>query len=401
MLTGKLLELGFHMTAKDQQYWLGPDFVLELLKQLPSYVFWKNTDSIYLGCNDAFAKAVGLNSPLEIIGKTDYDLPIQMKEIASYQADDQLVMSSKCPKLNIEETQTFPDGQTVVLLTSKVPLCNNKGEVIGVLGIYSDITERKKLEEDLRNAKEKAEEANRLKTQFIQNMEHDIRTPFNGVYSLASFLHENIDALSKEEEKEMLGDIVASAQLLLSYCNNILDFAKTSEGELPVVAKKFDLICLIDNIVILEKPAIKSKDLQLNLQLPEDIPNILIGDEYRLQQILINLLGNAVKFTNKGQIDLNVNVVKRENKDIILRFTIRDTGIGIPQNKQLLIFEKFTRLESSNKGIFKGLGLGLSIVKQYVEELEGEIDLKSEIGQGTSFICTLPFKLPLVDELIS
>src|SRR5687767_5778395 len=143
------------MVFQEQQYWLEHSFILELLKQLPSYVFWKNTECVYLGCNDAFARSLGLASPQDVIGKTDFDLPTAKEESEAYQEDDRQVMRTGEPKLNIEETQTFPDGRRIILLTNKVPLRDKNEKIIGVLGIYTDITKQKMAEQALAEQIEK------------------------------------------------------------------------------------------------------------------------------------------------------------------------------------------------------------------------------------------------------
>ncbi|QLH43983.1 MAG: GHKL domain-containing protein [Coxiellaceae bacterium] len=155
--------------------------------------------------------------------------------------------------------------------------------------------------------------------------------------------------------------------------------------------EKFNLSQLITSTINIELPAAKHKELTLTVDFDNNIPPVLIGDDYRLQRILINLLSNAIKFTHKGSVKLVVEQSVRENNNlIILKFIVEDTGIGIPIEKQNFIYEKFARISPSNKGIYEGAGLGLSIVKQFIEEMEGEIDLESEIDKGSKFICTIP-----------
>lgn len=374
------------------------DYYENIIALLPGHVYWMDRNNIFLGCNDQQAKSAGLSSRKEIVGKTNFDMLWRNQAEALNKLNNEVMQTGE--PHTAEEYAVMADGPRIYL-SQKVPLRNKEGEIIGILGISFNITDRKNLEEALRVAKEKAEESNKLKTQFIQNMEHDIRTPFNGIYGLANILYQHNEGLSEEEKHEMLGDIVASAKLLLSYCNNILNFGKMELGELPLIAKKFELKKLAEEVISMEKPAAKAKNLQLILDCPNIVPNILIGDEYRLQQVLINLIGNAIKFTQEGEVRLIIEIADQKDKMIFLKLIVQDTGIGIPQDKQLLVYEKFTRLDPSNRGIYKGLGLGLSIVRQYViGDMGGEIDLKSEIGKGTTFICTLPFRLPLVDKMV-
>ena len=228
-------------------------------------------------------------------------------------------------------------------------------------------------------------------------MEHDIRTPFNGVWGLANYLWQHE---TEEQKKEFLGDITNCAKELLDYCNGILDFSKIEQRSLPLLEKKFNSRKLLDSTMAIEMPPAKLKKLELTLDCDDKVPVVLVGDQYRLQRILINLVSNAVKFTQHGFVKLCVQLVKQlDDKNIIIRFIIEDSGIGIPQEKQDFIYEKFARVTPSNKGAYKGIGLGLRIVKQFIEEMGGEIDLRSEQGKGSTFICTLPFKLPLVSDM--
>jgi signal transduction histidine kinase len=251
---------------------------------------------------------------------------------------------------------------------------------------------------ELRQAKELAEQANLIKTEFMRNMEHDIRTPFNGVLALTNCLRDIEEDVAK---KEHLNNIAESAQELLDYCNSILDFSKIDLGMLAVVQKKFAFKNLIDSIIKMELPAARCKNLALKLNCAFNIPPILIGDHYRLKRILINLISNAIKFTSIGFVELNISVLRQSTKAVLLRFIIADTGTGIAEESQEYIFEKFSRLILSNKGTYKGIGLGLRIVKQFMLEMGGEIDLLSTLGEGTKFICTIPLDLPLTDDFVT
>jgi two-component system, OmpR family, aerobic respiration control sensor histidine kinase ArcB len=367
-----------------------------VIENLPGSIYWKDRDGFYLGRN-TYSMEKMQSADLEdnkvkdaVVGKTDYSF--FSKEIAdSYRKHDLKVMTTK-KELSIEEPITLPNGQTIVQLSIKKPLYNEKGEVAGVIGNTVDITYLKKIEDELRQAKEKAEQANIIKTEFMRNMEHDIRTPFSGVLGLSSCLLEIEQDVTK---KKYLNDIAQCAKELLDYCNNVLDFSKIESGMLTIIDKKFSLEKLVDSVTKLELPASIHKNLELKIKYDTNIPDLLIGDSYRVHCILINLLSNAIKFTQDGYVELSVSLIKKTNKSALLRFIIKDTGIGIPGDKQEYIFEKFSRLSLSNKGFYKGIGLGLRIVKQFIHELDGEIDLMSELGEGTQFICTVPFKLPL------
>jgi PAS domain S-box-containing protein len=368
-----------------------------IIANMPGYIYWKNSNSEYMGCNNNLAKISGLNDRSEILGKTDFDFPWGKEEADKFRQDDQLVMQNKVT-LTTEYQLPIRNavGDFIYVRTDKMPLYNEKHNIIGVLAIAVDITEQKILEKNLIAAKEKAELLSQAKTEFIRNMEHDIRTPFGGIYTIAAMLEEMETDSSK---KKYLHAISACANELLTYCNNIVDFSRIESGTLPFTEIKFNLKKLIEGIIILEKPPANVKKLKLLMEYPSDIPNIFVGDQFRIQRILINLASNSVKFTNQGYVKIAVKAAKININNIIIKIIIEDTGIGITKEKQLYIYEKFNRLTSSAKSSYKGSGLGLPIVKQFIAEVDGEIDVHSELNKGTIFICTIPLKIPLIDEI--
>lgn len=367
----------------------------QVVEKLPGNVWWKDKNLVYLGCNDRVIEVLGTTRQ-DFIGKTDHQL--WSKEIADKleKADRRII--KKGESLSIEEVIVEADGRHAVMLTNKSPLYDENNNIIGVLGTSTDITKRKEDEAELRKAKEMAEIANRAKTDFIQNMEHDIRTPFGGIWSLTNLLLEMED---DPEKKDILEDISLCAKALLDYSNSILDFSKTEAGLTPLIARKFDLPSLIQRVVNIERPPARQRKIKLFSEIDEKLPKIVIGDVKRLERILISLVSNGVKFTKHGYVKVAVKLVKKDaDRRIILSFVVEDTGIGISKDMQTMIYEKFTRGTPANRGVYKGSGLGLHLVKQLVEELDGEVDVKSEAGKGSTFICTMPFKIPLVEDVI-
>lgn len=364
-----------------------------IIANMPGYIYWKNKNSEYMGCNQNLAKVAGLNDRLEIIGKMDFDFEWGANGKAEkFIAEDLEVMSAKTTRVS-EDVMPIKrlDGNYYQVRTEKIPLFDD-GQVVGVLAVAVDITNQKLLEQQLKLEKEKAELSDKLKTEFVKNMEHDIRTPFSGIWGMSNYLWEQeID----EEKKELLGDISRSAKELLDYCNDILDFSKISTDEFPILNKNFNLRETFASLVDVMKPAIKMRNLSFKYLYDEKIPKIVRGDQRRLYRTLMNLLSNAVKFTSKGEIGIQVILKELEKREIVVQFIVSDTGIGIPKEKQDYIYEKFYKLNDSNKGAYKGMGLGLRIVQQYIHEMEGQIDLISQVNQGSQFICTIPFKLPL------
>lgn len=372
-----------------------------VIENLPGSIYWKNKEGVYLGRN-LFSAERMLSVELEsnsvqddVIGKTDYDL--FSKETADrYRAHDLQVMESR-KEYSVEESVILPSGKTIIQLSTKRPIYDQNGHVVGIVGNTVDITHLKEIEAELRKEHARAEQANLIKTEFMRNMEHDIRTPFSGMLGMANYLWETEEDPVK---KGCLNDIVQCAKELLDYCNSILDFSKIESGLHLVADKKFYLQDIINSAVKMELPAAKLKQLSLIVDYDHQIPKVLVGDPHRIHRILVNLLSNAIKFTQQGQIKLHVSLLPKEHPSTLVRFMVEDTGVGIPEDKKDYIFEKFTRLSLSNKGFYKGIGLGLRIVKQFMHEINGEIDLISQVGQGTKFICTIPFRRPLTEDFV-
>jgi PAS domain S-box-containing protein len=381
---------------EEERYWLERDFVIDLLKQLPSRIFWKNKNSVYLGCNDVFAQSVGFSSPEEIIGKTDYDLPTTKEESASYQEDDKQVMQSLQPKLNIEESQTFPDGRKITLLTSKVPLLNKNGEVIGILGIYSDITDRKKMEEALHQAKIAAEAANQAKSVFIANMSHDIRTPLSGIIGVSKILERTG---TSDEDREYGHTIHEASKDLLSLLNDILAVVSSDQvKEDSLNLETFSLPERIERMGRLFTANVQTKQIKLGINTDPNLPEYIVSDRLKIDRVLLNLISNALKFTERGYVKLSTHLQSNDHDHAIIQFIISDSGIGIPADKIDRIFDRFYKITPSYKTKHKGYGIGLFMVKQFVTLLGGKVAVESELGKGTAFHVTLPVKIGKKEE---
>ncbi len=282
-----------------------------------------------------------------------------------------------------------PDGEVRWIADRGFPIYDDAGNCCGLTGIAIDVTNEKLIEIRLKQAKLEAEQMTRLKSEFIRNMEHDVRTPLSGIEGLANMLAmEEVDA----DKKESLDQIMRSARELRDYCNSILDFSQLAGGKLTVRREPFSVRAVVKRVISTEAPAAKMKNLRLSWHCAEDIPEEVMGDAPRIQQILINLMSNALKFTPKGEVSLTIKLQKSCDDKVQLAFIIKDTGIGIPHDKHEMIYEKFCRLSPSDTGEYDGVGLGLQIVKQFVNELGGSITLKSEVGQGSTFTCYFPFE---------
>lgn len=375
----------------------------DIISCMPGNIYWFDKNYVAVGCNQNVLNMFGMKSEKEFKGLTFEQMGIvggwTPEATKSFKKDTIEVIDSGKPRLNIEEPPIpHSDGRFIYFLSSRVPIFNRDKKVIGMVGVSIDITDRKQMEEALRKAKAAAETANNLKIEFIHNMEHDIRTPFSGIHGIAKLL---LDQESDTKKKEFLTDIANCAKELLEYSTGILDFSMIESGSLPIVSKKFSLRKLVDGLNAMETPPAKVKNLDFITECEADVPDVIMGDRYRLQRILINLISNAIKFTNQGVIRLHVKVAKIINhRNIVLTFLIEDTGIGIPKEKQSIVFERFSRLLPSNQRLYKGQGLGLRLVRQFVEEMDGDIEIKSTEGKGTIIACTFNFKLPLVNEIM-
>ncbi len=370
------------------------DVLSDLINQLPHFIFWKDTDLVFQGCNKKFAEQFGFKDVVDVIGKTDQDFPWSSSLRNKYVSDDVEIISHGLTKLNFEEEQKQKDGSVKTVLVSKVPLYDSNSNITGVLGIYTDISERKKMELDLKEAKQKAEESSELKSQFMLNMQHDLRTPASGMAGMLEILAtQELDP----DKKRVLKQLSGSSRKLLNILNAILEFDSFENGTFPVLSEKFNLKEMIEDVKALQFPAAKLKQLKTNISIDDRIPQAIIGDPFRLQRILINLLSNAIKFTVEGYIAIEAVFLKKfDNENILIQISVKDTGVGIPADKENIIFEKFARLDPSNKGLYSGLGLGLSVVKQFVQEMGGSLEFNSQLDKGSTFICTLPFKLPTI-----
>lgn len=373
----------------------GNAFVMSILDLLPAQIFWKDTDLVYRGCNQAFARSIGFKHKEEVIGKTDFDLPVDKVDSLKYRQDDIMVMECRQPKLGMDEEQLLSDGTKRILSTSKVPIINAAGKLEGVLGIYIDITDRKALENELSRAKEEAEAANQAKTEFLENMRHDIRTPLAGIVGFAELL--------KLEAKEIIikdyaENLVVSSHALLSILDEVLESIQVSTGEIPLLKRKFDIYETMRQVIELNRARAGQKHLYLDLYIDNNVPQFVVGDKIRLHRIILELVTNALNFTDRGEIKISLSVAKRESQQLVLKFMIEDTGIGMPVEKQQEVYLQFRRLSPSYKGIYKGAGLGLFIVKRFIEELQGEIYVDSEIGKGTTFTCLIPLQAALIED---
>jgi signal transduction histidine kinase len=359
----------------------------QLLANAPCALYWRDRQGRYLGCNKLFAQQLCL--PIQdIIGKVDAQLPWGAKD--HYQTDQEVIRS----KTVIERIeQVVLAHRTMTLQITRVPLIYG-GKVLGVLGISLDMT-------DFFQWREQAEAADKLKMAFIRDMEHDIRTPVAGIWGMSNIL---LTEETDPHKQDALKDINRCAKELLNYCTGIVDASKLQNQAPPILAKSFNLKALIESLIHLEIPSAKNKNLLLEMHYDPHLPEILKGDPFRIHRILLNLVSNAIKFTHHGQVTVNARRIEKQlsTRELILELSVNDTGIGIPENKTSWIYEKFAKVEASNTGYgqAQGQGFGLTIVKSFVEDLNGEIHLKTKLGEGSTFILHFPVKVPLTELVV-
>lgn len=312
----------------------------------------------------------------------------------------QLIEANSNDSFSIEYRAKHKDGHYIWLSANDLIFQRTEdGEVESVLGIAQDITAKKLAEEELLQAKLSAEAANKAKSQFLANMSHELRTPMNGIIGLTEIL--SLTPLN-DEQKEYIDLLQFSNNRLLSVINDILDISKIESQKLSLEAIPFNLHSLISSVVKDFSLRASKKGLELTHRIDDNIPISFIGDPHRLNQVLYNLLGNALKFTNEGTIHLEVTAEKSYASRYLLLFSIKDTGIGIPKDKRHFLFDNFTQVDASTTRKYGGTGLGLAISKKLVELMGGSIGVDSQEGEGSVFTFSIPLlvdaSIPLHDE---
>jgi PAS domain S-box-containing protein len=471
-----------------------------VMNSIPQFIFWKDTNSVYLGCNENGRKLAGLENAEDIIGKTDYDLPWRNTDADDFVREDKMIIKTKTANKHSVEYRVYNQDETWID-KNKIPLFDSNGEVNGILVTFEDISERVKTEQnlkisekryrgliesqndliirvdtlgkftfvnevycktfgrskeellekyfsplihkddiedtlikmenlktppyrayivqrantingwrwlaweyssikddngniveiqgvgrditDLKEAQLKAEDASKAKSEFLANMSHEIRTPLNSVIGFSELLLDVEDI--KPQYKSYINYINKSAGSLLEIINDILDMSKIEAGKLELNYTEVDLVDILEEIMDIIKINIAKKDIELLLNIENELPKVIEVDSIRLKQILLNLLGNSTKFTEKGEIELKVLFVPKNAKTGSIYFEVRDTGIGIPKANEEKLFKAFSQGDTSITRKFGGTGLGLVISSMLISKMGGNLKLKSKEGIGSKF----------------
>ena len=362
-------------------------FVQDLIEVIPNPIYFKDPDGRYIGFNKAFGTFFGIKRQAWV-GKSLFDL-LPPEEATWHQAQDDKLLREGGVQIYEAELHDR-NGQAHDALYHKTIFNKSDGSPAGVLGIITDITERKHFEAELLRAKVTAEMANRAKSDFLANMSHEIRTPMNAIIGMTDLV---LDTDLGKEQAEYLKMVKSSADALLTIINEILDFSKIEAGKLDLEKIPFSLRDGVGLSVRTLSQRALEKGLDLRYEVHCGVPDSLSGDPHRLRQVLINLVSNALKFTAKGEVVVSVRPVEVRADTATLAFSVRDTGIGIDAEKQKLIFEAFSQADSSTTRRYGGTGLGLAISTRLVQYMGGELTVDSQPGEGSTFSFTARFAL--------
>ncbi len=406
--------------ALEQERSVIQELMLNLTEAI--YIYFKDEQSRFLRVNSALAKKLGVKEPADAIGKTDQDF--FPDDYARHALRDELeIMRTGRPNLSIEEQATWPDGSKSWVSSTKMPMRNARGQIIGTFGISRDISDMVKARLDLQTAKDSAESANRAKSEFLANMSHEIRTPMNGILGMTDLA---LDTNLSPEQRDYLQMVRSSSEQLLMIINDILDFSKIEAGKLELDPHEFLLRDSLGETLRALAHRADSKGLELAAHIAPNVPDALIGDGGRLRQIVVNLVGNAIKFTERGEVIVEVSVtndvghvsnvpgsvpdasvirataengivpvsaghVENVPHEVELHFAVRDTGIGIAAEKLDRIFNEFEQADGTTTRRFGGTGLGLAISRRLVRLMHGQVWVESEVGRGSRFHFSVRF----------
>ena len=352
--------------------------------------------AIGMALNDPHGRFVQVNPALcDILGYSEAELLSKTFRDITHPDDIELslnrvqsMLEGEINNYQVEKRYVHADGYPVWVSLSVSSVRSDEGRPLYLVAQMQNVTKRKKIEQELRQAKEEAESANKAKSDFLANMSHEIRTPMNGVIGMTGLL---LDTNLTAEQRGFAQTVRSSGENLLTIINDILDFSKIEAGKMEIETIGFDLGMVVEEAVGLFAEMAQAKGLELASLIEHDVPAALDGDPGRLAQVLTNLLGNALKFTENGEVVLRTSVVRESAAEAVLRFEVRDSGIGMTEEQSSRLFRSFTQADASTTRRYGGTGLGLAISKQLVELMGGEMGVESEPGAGSTFWFVMPF----------
>ena len=362
--------------------------VQDILDNIPSVIFLKDVDGRYVMINSKMEQVLGLSAS-KVIGQADLQLIPDKARYLEFKYSDDKVLIHKTAN-SFEDVVDYGNGKVEYYWVTKFPLLDAQGNVKHICGLATDITERKEGEIKLLNAKKEAEQAKAAQESFLANMSHEIRTPMNGIIGMGNLL---MGTEQNDEQKEFTENIQESARNLLAIINDLLDFSKIKSGKFLFESAPFKLRQTIKKTLYPLQFRAEEKLLRLNIDIDNSVPDGLIGDGLRFQQVMINLIGNAIKFTTKGSVNISVSAGEENAGYIDLQLEVSDSGIGIAENKLGYIFESFTQNNVNTSRKYGGTGLGLAIVKQLVELQQGHVWVSSTLGKGSTFTVIIPYRV--------
>ncbi len=391
VIEGSLVDITERRRAEQEVRESG-ELISLLLNSVPEAVYGIDLHGDCTFCNPACLRLLGYLDSSEFLGKNMHELMHHTR------ADGSAYPAERC-----KIYEAFRRGQGIHIEDEVLWRCDGTsfpceywshplyraGEAVGAVVTFVDITERKRNEQVLRDAKDAAEASNRAKSQFLANMSHEIRTPMNGVIGIAGLL---LDTKLTPEQLQYAEMVRSSGESLLAVINDILDFSKIEARKLTLETTDFDLRTVVQSSVAVLTIKAREKGVSLTSEVDPLTPSLLQGDPNRLRQILINLIGNAVKFTEKGGVSISARMEYGDEHDVTLRFTVSDTGIGFRQDQADSLFEPFVQADGSSTRRYGGTGLGLPISRQLVALMGGQIGAHSEPGNGSTFWFTAVFK---------
>lgn len=372
------------------------DLLQLLIDNLPSPIFFKDKNFVITRANKALANLLGEASANEIIGKTYLEL-LPSEEALQFVKDERRILETGVPIVNRVEKfvgKTMPEKEKW-FSTTKIPVKNKEGENVAIVGLSHDITDQILTKQQLELAKKKAEEASLAKSNFLSNMSHEIRTPMNGIIGMADVL--SLSELD-EDQQRIVDIIMRSGNNLLNIINDILDLSKIEAGKLIIEKAPVNIHDLVQEVRELTEYVARENKIELLVKIDSNIPEQLLGDSLRVKQVLLNLVSNAIKFTPKGSVTIDVKALGSSDEKYCIQMSITDTGIGMNQEQLKHVFDTFAQADSSTTRKYGGTGLGLSISQRLIEMMGGKLKVESEVDKGSCFYFELFLDKIVVSE---